>query len=310
MSTKRLRYAGRDQLEDELERDLLASIGNGVFVERIHQTAGDAIQAKVGAVVPEIVQDPSTDEKVVSFLRHEGVSRLRFTEEGDEMVSEPLDRGVFGEKLEGKRQNLVRRAEETLLNVTKEKIAKVQPVGVGLNPIREILIQVNEHDSFEVTKEKHRRYVPLLTGLGYVEAEGPILRPAEDLQKFEQAKGEILNSPEFYDALLGEILQRGYSELVENLGVQHVTPIVRLATTYYWLSAQYGEPLDLGPDDFRTSVKKLHRDYSIQRWKVENYLIEMDRAGILNRKNGSYTRDQDIWEDYQEEAEGALHAVA
>lgn len=308
MSTKRLRYAGREQLEEELERELLTRIGNGVFVERIDQTTGNAVQAKVGAVVPEVVQDPSTDEKVVSFLRHEGVTRLRFTEDEDQMLSEPLDRDAFASKLEDKRQNLVRKAEETLLDATKEKIAKVQPVGVGLNPVREILIQVNENDSFQITKEKHRRYVPLLSGLGYVEADGSILRPGEALLKFEQAEGEILNYPEFYDALLGEILERGYSELVENLGVQHLTPIVRLATTYYWLSAQYGEPLDLSPGDFQTSVKKLHRDYSIQRRRVDNYLIEMDRAGILSRTNGSYTGDPDVWERYEEKVEGLLVA--
>lgn len=310
MPTERLTYASREELEDELGRDVLRKIGNGVFVDEVQEVSEESLHARLGAVVPDVIEDPSDGGKLVNFLRYPDVTRLRFTFEQDKLVSEPVERDAFGERLRGKEQDLIARAEQTLLDVTKHRIARVQPVGTGLNPIREILIQINEHDSVRISSgKKYQRYVPFLKGLGYVEVEGDRMHPGPEFLKFERAEGQRFSSAEFYDALLGEILDRGYSEIVENLNVSHVVPIVRLANAYYWPSFQYGEPLKFRPKDFRTYVKRHHKGYSIDVPKIENYLLEMERADMVQRVNGVYREAEDVWERYQAEAEPLLQAT-
>lgn len=310
MPTDRLDYASIEELESELGRDVLRLIGNGVFVETVYEVSEGAVQAQLGAVVPDVIEDPAGGQNLVNFVRHHDVSRLRFSYRNDRLISEGIERDAFFVRLRDKEEDLIARAEQTLLDVTKHRIARVQPVGMGMTPIREILIQVNEHDSVEVSaRKKFKRYVPFLEGLGYIEVEKGILRPGPELHKFEMATGEHRSTAGFYDALLGEILQRGYSELVENLKVGHVVPIVRLANAYYWDSFHYGEPLAFRPKDFLDHVRRHHPDYRINPAKVDNYLLEMARAQMVNRENGVYREDPDVWAGYTNRAEDLVQTT-
>lgn len=299
MPTKTLEYPSRAALEAHLPRDVQRVFGNGVYVEEWQETPS-ALHARLGLELPEIIADPAGDEQVLSVLHLSQVGRLRFRR-GDRLRSGPLDRQAFFQAAEARRQDLVRRAEVTMLESAKAEIVTVQPIGSGLNPIRELLVYVHEEDKLDLAlihRGKQKRYLPLLESLGYLRRGRGAIHPGPELQKFVHARKDIDRTPEFYLALLGEVLARGYQDIREGLNVQHLVPIVRAANAYYWPSERMGRPLAFKAADFAVRLRQLHPNYRVDPMKLRNHLVDMAWAGIVEKNGSIYTATPEVWERY------------
>lgn len=291
-------------MDERIPKDVIKYLGNGVFVDDVQETA-QAIHVRLGLEYPELLKDPASGDQLLSFISLHNVSSMKFVHATDRLIGPRIDRQGFFEQAEGRRHDLVTRAESAMVAAAKNQIVKVQPIGTGLNPIREILVYVNEENELNTKlfrKGNQQRYVPLLTSLGYLTEQRGTLRPGPELEKFSLDRGEVRGTPEFYSALLGEILRKGYREIRDALNVNLLEPIVRTANAYYWPSHRIGRPLEFKARDFDTYLKLFHPKYSVNPLKLRNHLVEMAAAGIVEKNGSTYTADSNVWERYEQEA--------
>lgn len=296
--SKNLTYETAEDIRRSFPRDASRRFGNGTTVDEIVEGPSNGLFARLGFTYPQVV--PRGDGTwTMSFLRIPSAYAFRFDPTPRGYASQEIDRDGFLSSVEGKRRAIIDRAERHLVAAAAQQIVRVQPIGQGLNPIREELAYALEYGEIRdgLASGNRARYLPLLENLGFLEADDTGFVSGPELEKFRQAKfGE--EDWVVVDAMLGDVLARGYREIVEGLNVRHLVPIVRLAYGYYWPSKQAGSPQVLETKEIVRGVTSFHPTYNIPQMRLPNYFMEMQRAGILVKHNGGFTAAKDIWNAY------------
>ncbi|MCI0497703.1 MAG: hypothetical protein L0Z54_05375, partial [Thermoplasmata archaeon] len=199
---------------------------------------------------------------------------------------------------------LLEDAEASLLRCTSLKLVQTPLVRNGLNPIVEIITALIEMDELPVRmlSTKQRKYLPFLRDLDYVKERNDIIVRAN---RFEQVflPGDQSDESEMFNALIGEIAERGFPYLKTDMKITHLTPLLRTGNVFYYTSLINEGPIPLEAKTVPTLYTRYYgRRSSKGGIKTLTYIRELSEVGILEKEGRYLQPNADAWERFLERA--------
>ena len=174
-----------------------------------------------------------------------------------------------------------------------------------MTPLRAILLELSDSGSIRLSDRSFRRYEPskakkyvsLLSQLGYVKSEGDQFVPATPFERAGTTYGE---GGQMVPKILADALRKGSGFMVDVLGWRLMVPYLRWSNAYYWKALEadrlpllslnswteshlqlYGSPTHGNP---RTQIDDM----------VETNIVSYERKGFIGR--------DEVFEPYRKQA--------
>lgn len=274
-------------------------IGQGAFVsEKRRMIATGRSLVPLGITKPRVIRDPVTKIGQLTFMRYPnvGIAEIQRVDKGFELILPT--RREMETAVEREESGFVLRAEQAFLHSARGVLAKSSIIQNALNPIKEILVALNELDSVSMSQLDHqKRYVSLLRGLGYVDEEAGKLHRGPMFEKFRSPRGAIESNQ-----MLGDIISQGYANLSGPLRIRHITSFVRTANAYFLPSHEAGRRLSYRIEDFATNVHRVYRGYRPSSVKLLNHIDDLTNIGVFERDGEFRTANPTMWESFEQSA--------
>jgi len=284
-----------------LEGHLRRRLHRGIVVKDL-QWKDEKGYFSLGITIPELVEDSERRlyrlhipvDLTTGTLYRVGRERYRVSIEN-------LDHAY--ERVRVKKDALVNRAEISLIHYSSQKFTKIAKVANGLNPIWEIIVglwlegELKREDVLhrKSNKEQMNRYLQFLASMGYVEVKDAKVHPGGELIKFMKKAG--MSDPfSHQNAILGEVLERGYHTLKKKLRINILTPYIEMSNSYYLPSLISGEMLWLRGEQIEAQYRFLYNAGRRKpRYQFLLNLMELTEANILERKDDSFGGNREIF---------------
>lgn len=287
----------KQALEDQVPGILRGMISRGAFVAGKQDTE-DGSLISIGISYPEIIVDRDSSP-IITYVPIRGVGNISIRKEGGKYhLTIPERAGIF-KTFNRKKRDLVRRAENLIIQSGADKLIGIPMVQNGLNPIKEILFALNEMDRIPVkdvlarkkNKVQMKRYIEMLKSLRYVDEMDGILHPGSELEKFN-----IVGAEEFHRLIMTDVVQKGFPFIREELNIYILNPYLELANSYYLPSLLAREKVQMEADDiFHYYIKMYGTSRRKPKYQVYANLVEMVSVGLLQKESGLFVGDEDLF---------------
>ena len=284
----------KGELERRLESILRGYVSRGAFVAGRRET-DSGTYFSIGISYPEFIIDRDGGP-ILTYVPITGVGTASLKREGASYHLTVGDRVDIFREFHKKRTDLVRRAENLIIRSGARDLIRIPKVQNGLNPIKEILLSLNELDEIPVedvlsrktNREQMQRYVDMLRGLGYIIERDGMLHPGEELEKFRVAGVEDLR-----EELLADVVHRGFHYLRDELSIYILNPYLELANSYYLPSLLADEAVLMRAEDIESYyIRWYGRSRRKPMYQIFANLMEIAGAGLLKRTGDLFEADE------------------
>jgi len=214
------------------------------------------LKIRVGASVPDIVDDSKTGNRIVRFHNYDRVWVAEARLQGAGVfVSMPKREDIFS-TLENSIRSNVMQTEGTLLQHVHERLVHIPLVELALSPITEIIREIHDRNEIAVRnvasgrgEEKARRYLTFLEGLEMIEERTQdhfVAGPSYSRNEKQFDTEETL-----YDAILAEVLRRGHTYLAMYLRLSQIVPFIRVSNSYFLPARAHKHLIYMDKDEFK-----------------------------------------------------------
>jgi hypothetical protein len=280
-------------LEDQVPKIVRGMISRGAFVADKQDTE-DGSLFSIGISYPEIIVDRDSSP-IITYVPIRGVGNATIRQEGGRFhLTIPERAGIF-KTFNRKKRDLVRRAENLIIQSGADKLVDIPMVQTGLNPIKEILFALNEMDKIPVkevlsrkkNKVQMKRYIDMLKSLRYVDEKDGILHPGSELEKFN-----IVGADKFHRLVMTDVIQKGFPFIREELNIYILNPYLELTNSYYLPSLLAREKVQMEADDiFHYYINMYGTSRRKPKYQVAANLVEMVGVGLLRKEGGLFEAD-------------------
>jgi len=287
----------RGVLEGRMPMLLRTKISRGAFIADCVDD-GENRYFSIGISYPEFIHDEGASP-LLTYIPITGLGTASIKKEhGTYRLTVP-DRDDIFKEFSKRKRDLILRAENLLIESATSRFIDIPNIQNGLNPIREILVSLNELDEIPLrdilsrkeNKRQMQRYVDMLASLKFIILRDDMLYPGEEMEKFK-----MVGSSDIEGVILTDVLDRSYHFLRDELNIYALTPYLELTNAYYLPSLLAEEKVHMGP---KNVYHYYIRMYGNQRrrplYQVVASLIEIAKVGILAEKDGIYTADEDLF---------------
>ncbi|GGL57713.1 hypothetical protein [Halocalculus aciditolerans] len=306
--TIRIPEADSEDLEKYIEQRLKRIYGTGTYISDFYRSSQGSISVNIGNSFPKDVTDcRDNQEQTIKFIAVDDIAELEAesVDSGYEMKLKTRDEVSQGLATEKKR--LRENLSQAMAQATYEKIARTPAVENQLNPIKQILRWTRKYHPVKFSEIKKAqakedgktyKYVKTLQNLGFIRFDGEYLYSAEPLDKYDL--GEI-STQEFNEKILGEVVERGYKELSEKLGLNILRHLPKFANSYYFDAVERNDPdLHLDLHAIRNNLKELYGYSAVEHeFVLEDKMDQLVSLEILSSDEDDdlYYADQDTFFD-------------
>lgn len=263
-------------------------------------------QATVGMQIQEVITDHSQGGSTIKFINFDNVAQYERSSGVKQKLSGPT-RTQFIRQVRKQYLSIVDSSQKILLPSVYSRLVYVPEVNLSMNPLRKILIILQDQGS--VTRdelgrrlspvEKSGPYFSLLDELGYLQSEDEHYIPG---LKMRNLQADEVEPPELYERILGDVIRQRSKYLKEVLHWTMIVPYLRWCNSYYLPSYEAGRSIKLETNDFVDNYKRyygIRRDYPTEINQIQRIVD----AKAISKSEGFYEGQEDIFKEYSREAD-------
>ena len=232
-----------------IEQSLQRVYGSGTYLSDFYEADSGSLTVSIGNSFPKDVSDCRPQStRVIKYIALDDIANLSGTYNDGKYVIQLESREDVEEGLKEGKQRLRDNLDQAMAKATYKKIARTPAVENQLNPIKQILrwTRIYDEPSFEEVKKaqgkddgKTLRYVNTLQELGFIRMEEGNLYPEDPLEKYDMGS---IGDEAFNQAILGEVIEKGFKRLSRDLGLGIILNLPKFANGYYLDAIERQDP--------------------------------------------------------------------
>ena len=309
---KRNRVVFRDpeEIDTTIERKLKRRFGKGIFVDKWDEATDDSYVIQLGIIVPKDVSDCREPDRVLKFISYKPVYTLTAEPNGDSFLIELPGRSKIQEGFSDRKQELAQRLDTSVARTIYSELAQFTAVEQQLGAVKMILWVIREkHPVSEDliydmrgrdNEEQTEQYLQVLKDTQFIEDTDEGLMPAENLRAHDEHSVE---SDEFSKLVLGQIVNRAYSTLRDELNLTLLQHYPKFAGAYYFSALQKDDPkLELDSHAILQNLRTVYDDTDTHRYELEKKLSDLAKAGVVRHEGKYFKADPDVYSKVRAQA--------
>jgi|GEM_PF-3341720 len=313
MSERMARFDDRGSLVSSLNRVVKARYGEAIYVRWPSDPTKDEVFS-LGCSVCRLVDDISSDEKVFRYIPLNGIRAIPVQYEKGRFYIEFPPRHEILKGIGQKQHALIDSAEKALLKTTRVKLAAIPLVRTGLNPILEVMtaviMNIDRNTPLRIKEVGgQKRYLHFLEDLEFISLKDDSILPGINVTKYLLKDGSPkIKDQNVIEAVLGEIIENGFPYLKHEMGIQHLTPILRTANICYFNSLLKEDRVKLSSEDILSAYLKLYGNRAYKgRLKTLSYIHSLHNSGIFEEvRRNIYSPKEDDWLAFKSETKALV----
>jgi len=337
MNSKRIRFAGEEELEDEVERRLKRRYGRGIFIDSYTKTNDGSLFIELGNAAPKDVSDCRDRDRVLKFIEYESVYQLRAEPVQSGYLINLPDRSEVYNGFQERKRKLARRLDRSMAKAIYEKLVGFPELENQLGAIKSILWTVREEAPVDIStihdirgtthsdREKTMAYIRLLSDTEFVrveytepedsdetiqntlqttpvsntDTEAGVLRAGPNLDAHDVNK---ISTNEFNRVVLGQVIDKSYSTLKDERNITLLAHYPKYANSYYFTALERKKPdIYLDAKTARQNIESLYGDDE-NEILVRQKLDDLADAGVIRKEGGFYKSNSEVYESLSTQA--------
>lgn len=302
----KLRFSDRSDVQEGfVERRLKKQYGRGVYVDDVRESADDTLFITLGNTVPKDVSDCRTHDRVLKYIEFGDIHTLTAEAMDTGYLVELPDRQELYNGFIDRRRELARRLDRNMARTIYEQLVGFSSVENQLGAVKEILRTVREHAPlpeetiYEIrgttNEEQTERYLRLLEDTEFIQiAEDGTVRSDANLDAHDELE---VGTEEFSKVVLGQVVNRAFSTLRDELNLTLLAHYPKYANSYYFSALERGEPgLRLDVESAHENLEMLHGE-SVHEITVQQKLDDLAEVDVLETEGEFYVSNTDVYDN-------------
>lgn len=271
-------------------------LGRGIYVHDLHELPNGNLEVSLGNVIPRDLSDCRNQDNVLKFITLRNVYTIEAedTGQGVYLIDVP-DRSDVIEGIDEREEEIKEKLDFSMAQAIYKHVYDLPAVRTQLNPILQILRSARNRRGLTVSKvnenqrsENTREYIDLLRNFGYIRVENDEILPGERLQSADLNE---YSWDEFGRKFLGDVVQRGYVTIRDELKLSMLGHYQKYSGAYYFDAVQRGkEDLWLDIDTIAENLEDLHGERK-EHFYLQDKLGELASVDVI-QKDGDYVRSE------------------
>lgn len=276
-------------------------LGRGIYVHDVQELPNGNLEISLGNVSPHDMSDCRNRDNVLKFITLRDIYTLEAENTGHDIYLIDIpDRNDVVEGIENREEEVKDKLDFSMAQAIYEHVYDLPAVRTQLNPILQILRGTRNRSELTVSEvdrnqrsEKTREYIELLESFGYIEVEDRVITPGIRLQSADLHKYDW---DEFGRKFLGDVVQRGYVTIRDEMKLSMLGHYQKYSGSYYYDAIQRGKrDLWLDIETIAENLEELHGERR-DEFYLHNKLGELASVDVI-QKDGDYVRsEKDIYE--------------
>lgn len=339
MSTKvengKLRFGAEADLED-VECRLKRKYGRGIFVDSYTRSSDDAIFIRLGNAAPKDVSDCREHDRVLKFIEYGSVFTLEAEPVGDGYLIDLPPRADVYQGFQNSKEKLARRLDRSMAKAIYHNLVDFPPVKNQLGAIASILRTVREEGTVSVgtlhdirgmaerERAKTEKYLRVLEDTEFLvieddhvttgEQDEPLLRDTRGANGEDERTvraGPNLNAhdeqeigtDEFNEMVLGQVVQRAYNTLKDELNITLLAHYPKFANSYYFTALEREAPdVRLNVEACRENLASLYGEDE-HEITVRQKLDDLARVNVVEKDGDFYVSNDTVYSSLVDHAQ-------
>ena len=291
----RIKFQNPTSLEDGEEQQKIKNrLGRGVYVHGVSDIGDGELEIALGNATPRDLSDAREQNNVLKFVTIRNVCTLYAEETGSGYYTVELpDREEMVEQIEDREEEIVDKLDFSMAQAIYKDVYNLPDVRNQLNPVLELLQWMRREGTLSISRldaaqnsGSTRKYLELLDDLGYIDIVDGTANAGELLQS---ADLQSMDREQFGREFLGDVVQRGYYNMRDNLKLSMLGHYQKYAGAYYFDALQLGDhDLWLDIDKIAENINRRYNS-SEDPLRVRSKLADLSRIGVVNQ-DGDYVQ--------------------
>jgi hypothetical protein len=306
----KIRFQGPSDIEDEVELKIKRRFGRGLFVEKYDVPEDGPITIRLGNVVPKDVSDCRERDRVLNFITYTPVYTLKADPTPNGYLIDLPNRSEIYEGFVDRKQQIARRLDRSVANAIYEELVSFTPVENQLSGIKEILWAIREKQPVpegdlikmrgKDSAEQTQMYLQVLRETNFIQLKEDEYYTDDNLDAHDELEVE---SEEFSKLVLGQIVQRAYHTLKDELNLTLLAHYPKYAGSYYFSALKRDKPqLRLNVEAITDNLHTVYGDDHVHKYRVEKKLNELAKVGVVQREDKMFYGNSDVYSQVVQEA--------
>ena len=303
-----LRFSGQEDIERRVQQRLKRRYGQGIHIHDYRESPDGTIFIRIGNTVPKDVSDSREPDRALKFIKYAPIYTIEADSTKNGYVISLPDRSELYEGYQEQKRDLASRLDRSMAKTTYEQLVEFTPVENQLAAIKDILRTVREFgpvtletihaDRGPRNTEQTDKYLRLLADTEFIRIQDDTVSSGANLDVHDE---KDVGSKEFSKLVLGQVVNRAYHTLKDELNMTLLAHYPRYANAYYFSAVEKGDPeLRLDAEAAKTNLADLY-DLDAHWITVQKKLEDLADVGIIQQENRDYfCSDQEVYDNMQE----------
>lgn len=283
------------------ETRLKRHLGRGVYVHNVHELPNGNLEVSLGNASPRDLSDCRDHDNVLKFITLRDVYTIEAenTGQGVYLIDVP-DRNDVIDGIDEREEEIKDKLDFSMAQAIYKHVYDLPAVRTQLNPILQILRAARNRRGLTVSRinenqrsKNTREYVDLLKNFGYIKVEDGEILPGERLQSADLNE---YSWDEFGRKFLGDVVQRGYVTIRDELNLSMLGHYQKYSGAYYLDAVQRGkQDLWLDIDTIADNYEELYGERK-DRFYIQDKLGELASVDVIQKEGDFVQSEEDIYE--------------
>lgn len=306
----KIRFDSPSDIEEEVELKIKRRFGRGLFIEKYDVLDEGPITIQLGNVVPKDVSDCRERDRVLNFITYNKIYELQAERTERGYLIELPNRTDIYEGFANRKKKIGRRLDTSVAKAIYEELVSFTPVENQLSGIKEILWVVREKQPVDEdmiismrgreNSTQTRLYLQVLTETEFIQREESNYYSGVNLNAHDELEVE---SQEFSKLVLGQIVNRAYHTLKDELNLTLLAHYPKYAGSYYFSALKRDKPnLKLNVESVTDNLHTVYGDDHVHKYRVEKKLNELAEVDVVHREGDMFYGDQNVYSQLAQES--------
>jgi hypothetical protein len=299
-----IKFGDKSDISQSIEPQLKYLYGPGIYTHDISETPSGDLIIHIGNEFLKDLSDCREKDNVIKFVPIDDIYQLKAEKTNATYAIDLPDRDVIIDNYYGRKQEIVDYVDMSMARMIYSNISYFGDVANQLTPIRQILHWARTRENLHVhdvhsnqRSNQTSEVLSVLQDLDYIHIDKDgIIHQEEMLDSLDLSE---VAEEDFNEVVLGDVIQRGYRELVERLDLNILTHYPRISGAYYIDSLQKTDPglwLDMN------AIVENMNEYFNSRFKtlyVEEKLAQLSHIGIIEKEGDFVKANGDVYQSLE-----------